>query len=67
MVERLLEEFITEHTIVEKKKMNTQHVYYPLVQDLNAQSAQETADEDKKAKPKASRLQIMLMLASNRD
>jgi cell division septum initiation protein DivIVA len=57
MLEKLLDKFIDERTVLEKEEMNTKHAYDMLVQDLEAQIAQSTQDRDEKAELKAKTLQ----------
>jgi len=57
MLEKLLDKFIDERTVLEKEEMNTKHAYEMLVQDLEAQIAQSTQDRDEKAELKAKTLQ----------
>merc|ERR1719453_2894163 len=46
MLEKLLDKFIDERTVLEKEEMNSKHAYDMLMQDLNAQIAQATQDRD---------------------
>merc|ERR1712093_756447 len=57
MLEKLLDKFIDERTTLEKEEMNSKHAYDMLMQDLNAQITQGTADRDEKAESKAKALQ----------
>jgi prefoldin subunit 5 len=57
MLEKLLDKFIDEKTVLEKEEMNSKHAYDMLMQDLNAQIAQATQDRDEKAETKAKKLQ----------
>jgi len=57
MLEKLLDKFIDERTVLEKEEMNSKHAYDMLMQDLNAQIAQATQDRDEKAESKAQKLQ----------
>jgi len=57
MLEKLLDKFIDERTTLEKEEMNSKHAYDMLMQDLNAQIAQATADRGSKAENKAKKLQ----------
>jgi len=57
MLEKLLDKFIDERTVLEKEEMNSKHAYDMLMQDLNAQIAQATQDRDEKAESKAKKLQ----------
>jgi cell division septum initiation protein DivIVA len=57
MLEKLLDKFIDERTTLQKEEMNSKHAYDMLMQDLNAQIAQATADRTQKAENKAKKLQ----------
>merc|ERR1711865_201304 len=57
MLEKLLDKFVDERTTLEKEEMNSKHAYDMLMQDLNAQIAQGTADRGSKAESKAKKLQ----------
>merc|ERR1719424_1738206 len=57
MLEKLLDKFVDERTTLEKEEMNSKHAYDMLMQDLNAQIAQGTADRGSKAENKAKNLQ----------
>merc|ERR1719424_2178258 len=57
MLEKLLDKFVDERTALEKAEMNSKHAYDMLMQDLNAQIAQATADRGQKAETKAKKLQ----------
>jgi len=57
MLEKLLDKFVDERTSLEKEEMNSKHAYDMLMQDLNAQIAQATADRGSKAENKAKKLQ----------
>merc|ERR1712232_1120623 len=57
MLEKLLDKFIDERTVLEKEEMNSKHAYDMLMQDLKAQTAQAQADRDEKAETKAKKLQ----------
>jgi hypothetical protein len=57
MLEKLLDKFIDERTVLEKDEMNSKHAYDMLMQDLTAQIAQATQDRDEKAETKAAKLQ----------
>jgi len=57
MLEKLLDKFVDERTTLEKEEMNSKHAYDMLMQDLNAQIAQGTADRGSKAENKAKKLQ----------
>jgi len=56
MLEKLLDKFIDERTALEKAEMNSKHAYDMLMQDLNAQIAQATADRGQKAETKAKKV-----------
>jgi len=57
MLEKLLDKFIDERTVLEKEEMNTKHAYEILIQDLTAQIEQATQDRTEKAALKAKTLQ----------
>jgi len=57
MLEKLLDEFMQERTTLEKEEMNGKHAYDMLMQDLNAQIKQATADRTEKSEAKAKNLQ----------
>merc|ERR1719453_1353551 len=57
MLQKLLDKFIDERTVLEKEEMNAKHAFDMLMQDLNAQIAQGTKDRDEKAESKAKALQ----------
>merc|ERR1719491_819848 len=57
MLEKLLDKFIDERTVLEKEEMNSKHAYDMLMQDLKAQIAQATQDRGEKAETKAKKLQ----------
>jgi len=57
MLEKLLDKFIDERTVLEKEEMNTKHAFEMLVQGLDAQIAQATQDRTEKAELKAKTLQ----------
>merc|ERR1712066_337024 len=57
MLEKLLDKFIDERTVLEKEEMNSKHAYDMLMQDLNSQIAYATKDRDEKAETKAKKLQ----------
>merc|ERR1711862_111021 len=57
MLEKLLDKFIDERTVLEKEEMNSKHAYDMLMQDLTAQIEQATQDRDEKAETKAKKLQ----------
>merc|ERR1711953_1527229 len=57
MLEKLLDKFIDERTVLQKEEMNSKHAYDMLMQDLNAQTDQATQGRDEKAESKAKKLQ----------
>merc|ERR1719337_397019 len=57
MLEKLLDKFIDERTVLEKEEMNSKHAYDMLMQDLKAQIGQATQDRDEKSEFKAETLQ----------
>merc|ERR1719331_1034801 len=57
MLEKLLDKFIDERTVLEKEEMNSKHAYDMLMQDLKAQIDQATQDRTEKAETKAKKLQ----------
>merc|ERR1719446_1192565 len=57
MLEKLLDKFIDERTVLEKEEMNSRQAFEMLVQDLTAQINQATRDKDEKSEAKASKLQ----------
>jgi len=57
MLEKLLDKFIDERTVLEKEEMNSKHAYDMLVQDLTAQTDQAKQDRGEKAETKAKKLQ----------
>merc|ERR1712032_1008623 len=57
MLEKLLDKFIDERTVLEKEEMNSKHAYDMLMQDLTAQTEQAKADRTEKAETKAKKLQ----------
>jgi len=57
MLEKLLDKFIDERTVLEKEEMNSKHAYDMLVQDLTAQTDQAKHDREEKAETKAKKLQ----------
>jgi cell division septum initiation protein DivIVA len=56
MLEKLLDKFVDERTVLEKEETNSKHAYDMLMQDLNAQIAQAERDRDEKAEAKANAL-----------
>jgi len=57
MLEKLLDKFIDERTVLEKEEMNSKHAYDMLMQDLTAQTDQAKQDREEKAETKAKKLQ----------
>merc|ERR1711920_1114283 len=57
MLEKLLDKFIGERTVLEKEEMNSVHAFEMLIQDLTAQLEQATQDRTEKAETKAKKLQ----------
>merc|ERR1719291_1616554 len=57
MLEKLLDKFIGERTVLEKKEMNAKHAFELLFQDLTAQVDQGTQDRTEKSETKAKKLQ----------
>merc|ERR1740122_868413 len=57
MLEKLLDKFIGERTVLEKEEMNSVHAFEMLIQDLTAQVEQATQDRTEKAETKAKKLQ----------
>jgi len=57
MLEKLLDKFIDERDTLQKEEMNSKHAFDMLMQDLNAQITQGTADRGQKAENKAKKLQ----------
>merc|ERR1719195_1413731 len=57
MLEKLLDKFIDERTVLEKEEMNSKHAYDMLIQDLTAQTDQAKQDREEKAETKAKKLQ----------
>merc|ERR1711953_903089 len=57
MLEKLLDKFIDERTVLEKEEMNSKHAYDMLMQDLTAQVDQANRDRTEKAEIKAKKLQ----------
>merc|ERR1719237_17059 len=57
MLEKLLDKFIDERTVLEKEEMNAKHAYDMLIQDLTAQTDQAKQDRTEKAEIKAKKLQ----------
>jgi len=57
MMEKLLDKFIDERTVLEKEEMNSVHAFEVLMQDLKAQIEQAEQDRTEKAETKAKKLQ----------
>merc|ERR1712151_1209050 len=57
MLEKLLDKFIGERTVLEKEEMNSVHAFEMLIQDLTAQLEQANQDRTEKAETKAKKLQ----------
>jgi len=57
MLEKLLDKFMGERTVLEKEEMNSLHAFEMLIQDLTAQVEQATQDRTEKAETKAKKLQ----------
>merc|ERR1719219_575520 len=57
MLEKLLDKFIGERTVLEKEEMNSVQAFEMLIQDLTAQLEQATQDREEKAETKAKKLQ----------
>merc|ERR1719195_496066 len=57
MLEKLLDKFIDERTVLEKEEMNSKHAYDMLIQDLTAQTDQAKQDREEKSETKAKKLQ----------
>merc|ERR1712008_281699 len=57
MLEKLLDKFIDERTVLEKEEMNSRHAFDMLIQDLTAQIDQAKQDRTEKAETKAKKLQ----------
>jgi len=57
MMEKLLDKFIDERTVLEKEEMNSVHAFEVLTQDLKAQIDQAEQDRTEKAETKAKKLQ----------
>merc|ERR1719356_2131976 len=57
MMEKLLDKFIEERTVLEKEEMNSKQAFEMLVQDLTAQIDQAKQDRTEKAVSKAKKLQ----------
>merc|ERR1719387_3508663 len=53
MLEKLLDKFVDERTVLEKEEMNSKHAYDMLMQDLEAQISQAKTDRGEKATAKA--------------
>jgi hypothetical protein len=57
MLEKLLDKFVDERTVLEKEEMSTKQAFEMLLQDLNAQTDQATRDRGSKAELKSKTLQ----------
>jgi len=57
MLEKLLDKFIDERTVLEKEEMNSKHAFDMLIQDLSAQIEQAKQDRGEKTETKAKKLQ----------
>merc|ERR1711953_71922 len=57
MLEKLLDKFIDERTVLEKEEMNSKHAFDMLIQDLTAQTDQAKQNRAEKAATKAKTLQ----------
>merc|ERR1712038_1604540 len=57
MLEKLLDKFIEERTVLEKEEMNSKQAFDTLIQDLTAQIDQAKQDRTEKAETKAKKLQ----------
>merc|ERR1711953_1164651 len=57
MLEKLLDKFIDERTVLEKEEMNSKHAFDMLIQDLTAQTDQAKQNREEKAETKAKKLQ----------
>merc|ERR1712073_292007 len=57
MLEKLLDKFIGERTVLEKEEMNSVQAFEMLIQDLTAQLEQATQDKTEKTETKAKKLQ----------
>merc|ERR1719512_204438 len=57
MLEKLLDKFMGERTVLEKEEMNSVHAFEMLIQDLTAQIEQAKQDREEKAETKAKKLQ----------
>merc|ERR1719151_541072 len=57
MLEKLLDKFIDERTVLEKEELNSQHAFDLLIQALTAPPAQAKQDREEKAETKAKKLQ----------
>merc|ERR1712086_1180437 len=56
MLEKLLDKFIEERTVLEKEEMNSKQAFEMLIQDLTAQIDQAKQDRTEKAETKAKKL-----------
>merc|ERR1711933_427240 len=57
MLEKLLDKFVEERTVLEKEEMNSKQAFEMLIQDLTAQIDQAKQDRTEKAETKAKKLQ----------
>jgi prefoldin subunit 5 len=57
MLEKLLDKFVQERTVLEKEEMDSKHAYEMLMSDLKTQISEATEDRTEKAETKAKRLQ----------
>jgi len=57
MLEKLLDKFVQERTVLEKEEMDSKHAFEMLMQDLKSQISEATEDRTEKAETKAKRLQ----------
>merc|ERR1712060_467545 len=57
MLEKLLDKFVEERTVLEKEEMNSKQAFEMLVQELTAQIDQAKQDRTEKAETKAKKLQ----------
>ena len=57
MLEKLLDKFVQERTVLEKEEMDSKHAYEMLMAELKKSIAETTEDREEKAATKAKRLQ----------
>jgi len=57
MLEKLLDKFIAERTLLEKEESDSKHAFEMLIQDLTTQISHGTADRDQKADTKSKKQQ----------